>query len=149
MTLWSSDRQRGSVIRHVTKKEACYSCTALHLPSAFARQQLANYFHPNPAALLHAHLVDVHGGAGPAQAPELGDHGGGLGGGGHGGGTRPSGQPLVTALLDSPGWSDVGGIEAPMGRRAAVVDPRGCAATTLVATPSHHTIDGGRAVGGC
>ena len=61
--------------------------------------------------ILHAHLVDVHGGTGPAQAPELGDHGGGLGGGGHGGGTRPSGQPLVTALVDSPGcccWS-VGG----------------------------------------
>ena len=69
------------------------------------RQQLANYPIPDfhcPLPLLHPHLVDVHGGAGPAQAPELGDHGGGLGGGlgGHfGGGTRPSGQPLVTTVL--------------------------------------------------
>ena len=97
--------------------------------------------------MLHPpHLVDVHGGAGPAQAPELGDHGeGGLGGGltGHsGGGTRPSGQPLVT----TPGcW-----IEAPMGKSPSsdpleAVDPL-VPLSLPSATPSHHTIDGGRAV---
>ena len=32
MTLWSIDRERASVTRHVNKKQTCYSCTALHLP---------------------------------------------------------------------------------------------------------------------
>ena len=98
------------------------------------------------------HLVNVHGGAGPAQAPELGDHGGvGLGGGGgldHGGGTRPSGQPLVT--LDSPGcwWSDFG---SRLPWVVATVDPRGWiqwrhSRHCHTLTPHNRW---GRAVGGC
>ena len=50
----------------------------------------------------------------------------------------------ATGHNGSPGW-----IEAPMGRLRPILEAEATAATLTAATPSHHTIDGGRAVGGC
>ena len=133
------------VVRHNLKKinRVCWSDTtrksrqeepqlhsALHLRHFVCSSATDNKFPSKPYLLLlldGAHLVDVHGGAGPAQAPELGDHG--AGGGGGGGGHQAhnceagpwSGQPLV---------------EAPMGGTTVTRSSRLCRHLLPAATPS-------------
>ena len=141
-----------SVDRHVNKKETCYnSCTAhrplhllprLHLPRQTTTCQLPSLTFTFPAS------------SSPCRCPWRG---------------RPctssrtgrswwrsrrwsrwslwwwnSPVRAATGHNGSPGW-----IEAPMGRLRPILEAEATAATLTAATPSHHTIDGGRAVGGC
>ena len=102
---------------------------ALHLRYFVCSSATDNKFPSQPHLLLlldGAHLVDVHGGAGPAQAPELGDHGdGGDGGGGH-----------QAHNCEAGPWSGQPLVEAPMGGTTVTRSSRLCRHLLPAATPS-------------